>query len=171
MHDLQCPISFSNIDNPIDFETFLARILSEKAPIIALGSPGEIVGAGRIHVEETEWREKFAWLAENAELIFIIPGAREGILWEIEWIKLNRLLDKCIFVCPPETKNKTLASLWSESANKLREYGISLPAHNEKGKFIKLNNDGMIESTVSLEKLLSGRPKNNREIIESLVKQ
>jgi hypothetical protein len=67
----------------IDFETSMAYNLAPMMPMIALGHPGEAIGAGRIFTTEEHWKEEILRLIENASLILLIPSHHEGTQWEI----------------------------------------------------------------------------------------
>jgi hypothetical protein len=85
-----------------DFETFLAIVLEPFAPLIALGAGGEQIGAGRIHVSEENWQDRFKLLAGSAHSVFLLPSRRSGTQWELCWLlETPRILQRCIFVVPP----------------------------------------------------------------------
>jgi len=71
-------LSESYQEKPVDFERLLAIAVDSYAPLIALGRPGEQVGAGRILTTEERWQEDFRKLAEAARLILLMPSAHPG---------------------------------------------------------------------------------------------
>jgi hypothetical protein len=87
-----------------DLETIIAEAIESIARLVALGKPGEHVGAGRIAVDDSAWKDEFRQLTENAQGILIIPSMHEGTKWELtQLLAETRLLEKTIFVMPPST--------------------------------------------------------------------
>ena len=71
-------------------------------PLVALGRPHETFGAGRILTDDQTWQKKITRLMEAAKIILLIPSSHSGTLWEFEHIYHSNLIEKCIFVMPPE---------------------------------------------------------------------
>lgn len=70
--------------------------------LVAIGAPGEVVGASRVRVGDEIWQNYFTALASQALVLVVFPGLRPGTLWEIGSIRKNpNLLAKTIFVLPP----------------------------------------------------------------------
>ena len=63
-----------------DMEEALAKAFEETAPMVALGLPGEHIGAGRVATTEESWRDIFVRLALNAKVLLLLPSARPGTL-------------------------------------------------------------------------------------------
>jgi hypothetical protein len=78
----------------LDLETILEEIVPKDVLFSALGQPGEHLGAARIASDEDSWKEQFAWLANSAEVIFLIPSDHRGTFYEIEQVRLSRHLGK-----------------------------------------------------------------------------
>ncbi len=86
----------------VDLETLIAMAVSSHAPLVALGRPGEQVGAGRLLTTEESWQSEFTRLSASAKIIFILPSSKSGTKWELRNIFENEsLLSKTIFVIPP----------------------------------------------------------------------
>lgn len=86
----------------VDLETLLAMAVSFYAPLVALGRPGEQVGAGRILTTEDSWRIEFSRLSAGARIIFLLPSSTPGTRWELrEVIDDEHLLSKTVFLIPP----------------------------------------------------------------------
>jgi hypothetical protein len=86
----------------VDLETELARALAGCGELVALGHPGEHVGAGRVRVEESEWQSTFARLAANAIAIFVVPGTSAGTQYELDQLWADPALrDKTFLILPP----------------------------------------------------------------------
>ncbi|MEW8050052.1 MAG: hypothetical protein AB2809_06700 [Candidatus Thiodiazotropha sp.] len=127
-----------------DIEMFISKSLERKYEFVALGKPGEHRGAGRILVNENDWKEQVERLAKGSLFILIIPSHKEGTLWEIEMIINNDLLDKTIFIIPP--LNGVLYTCESNVEHLLRkktqeaceELGLRLPMTEQDGGMYKV---------------------------------
>ena len=69
-----------------DMETVIAQAIERIAAFVALGRPGEHVGARRIESEDSNWRDEFARLANGAERILAVPS-RHSVLPQLEMEK------------------------------------------------------------------------------------
>ena len=86
-----------------DLETTLAEAVEPLGTFLALGKPGEHLGAGRVFTDDSHWRDEFFRLAHGAKGILIVPSTHSGTKWEIEQLLYNPfLLYKTIFIIPPE---------------------------------------------------------------------
>jgi hypothetical protein len=84
-----------------DFETLLEAALRPNGPLVALGRPGEQLGAARIVSDEEGWKELVHDLVRNAVLIFMLPSRDTGTDWELSLITAEpALLRKTVFVIP-----------------------------------------------------------------------
>jgi hypothetical protein len=112
--------------------------------------PGEIV------TEDANWFETFGLLAKAASLIVSIPidaspsSEQSSAIEEIVDLHANRILEKCIFLMPPEqsvwllrpsdetdnrrgtdrswtSRERKMSSLWESTRTKLARRGITLP--------------------------------------------
>jgi len=137
-------VSFYSERNTTDLETMLERAVRKSGPLIALGQPGEMIGAGRLVVPEEEWKPPFEALARAASGIFVIPSHTTGTAWEIKWLRDNAYLTKCVFIMPPKIKTREriewrkrrlvrvtvdMKSLWKNAASVLADSEIHLPAY------------------------------------------
>ena len=85
-----------------DFETELADAVESSAPLVALGRPGEQIGAGRIDTSDKEWRGKFSQLATRAVAIVLVPSVRPGTHDEMDAIlSMPEWVTKTLFFVPP----------------------------------------------------------------------
>lgn len=128
----------------VDFETAIAYNLAPKLPMIALGHPGEAVGAGRILTTDEQWKQEILRLVEHSSLIMLIPSSREGTMWEIATLKETNYFDKTIFAMPPEVPfdGGSYSSDWNEAAAALASWGLEIPPHYRDGLLFKLGADG-----------------------------
>jgi hypothetical protein len=86
-----------------DFETELADVVASQAPLVALGYPGEQIGAGRIETGDDEWQGTFKQLAARAVAIILVPSLHCGTRAEIDAIlSTPEWLAKTMFFIPPD---------------------------------------------------------------------
>ncbi|CUS33135.1 membrane hypothetical protein [Candidatus Nitrospira nitrosa] len=136
---------FSLRINTYELEDYFASALKNIGPMVALGKPGENVGAGRVYVAEEDWHNKFILLARTASVILILPSSRAGTLWEISWLKSNGMFRKCIYVMPPEkTRTQYWVNLWQEATTELSKEGITLPEYKKKGALFTFDVSGKV---------------------------
>src|SRR6266567_1547737 len=98
-----------------DLETLLAAVIEAIAPLIALGTSGEQVGAGRVDTTERSWRGAYILLARSAHAVFLLPSLQSGTQWELKFL-LNEqeLIRRVIFVIPPDTLDKLVERSWED---------------------------------------------------------
>lgn len=134
-------------DGHDDMERILAKALKPTAPLIALGAPGEHRGAGRVATTEEGWREDVGRFARGASLIVVIPSANPGTRWEMELLKREQLLMKCIFVAPPLEDGHYKVPLgaqqqWSDAEKACAEIGLQIPPRSLSGQIFKCAANG-----------------------------
>jgi hypothetical protein len=134
-----------------DFETTLTAALEfAKIPLIALGKPGETLGAGRFATDDEHWREVFKPLASQASGLILVPSLHTGTMYEIKWIIENSALSKTIFVRLPKLPQVE----WDAVATACRDIGLDLPeATDQRGALIKFSSTGRANRSVSLSSL------------------
>jgi hypothetical protein len=118
-----------------EFESTIAEGLAQLMPIVALGRPGEAIGAGRILADESTWRTAAAKLMLRASLIICIPSAHPGTAWELEQIVQSGYLAKTVFFMPLVVKSfsalQEQRNDWNLVAEHMRRHGISVPNYRE----------------------------------------
>jgi hypothetical protein len=129
----------------MDFESILENATS--LPLVALGHPGEAVGAGRIETDDKSWWDDFLLLARSAEKIFVVPSDRTGTKREIEWLKESGNLKKSIFICPPQRIQTDRNPAWEKAAN---EVAIQLAAYSSLGKVFTVDDDGRLLGEITI---------------------
>jgi len=137
----------------VDFETSMAYNLTPMMPMIALGHPGEALGAGRILTTDEHWREEILRLVRNATRIMLIPSHRDGTKWEIARLKEQDHFGKTIFAMPPEIQFGAgrYSDEWNRAAAALTSIGLALPLHYASGLLFKLGPDGEIVDHAPLQ--------------------
>ena len=132
----------------MDLETTIAYSLRKYMPVIALGYPGEHIGAGRIKTDDYNWKVLIRQLIEKSTLILLIPSAKSGTLWEINYLKQHGYLEKAVLIMPFEMPfdDKEYSSEWNSAVKILRKQGIYLPSHFKEGLIFRLSSKGIMET-------------------------
>lgn len=136
------------LDPVADFENSLATAVERGAPLIALGRPGEQIGAGRILTADDDWQEVLALLARHATLVFMAPSTRAGTAWEIDWLVKARCLRKTVWIQPPHVRHflrrssYDWAAAWGPITKKMQSVGLHPPPYDKGGLLFTLNEDG-----------------------------
>jgi uncharacterized membrane protein YhaH (DUF805 family) len=140
-------------DKVRDFELVFAQAVEKGLPLVALGGPGEQIGAGRILTSEERWKEAVELLAAAAVVIFLFPSTRPGTLWETDWLIQHGMIKKTIFVMPPFKSGDQAydwRSIWPELASAMRNKGIEFPSYDDKGLLFSLGNDLRVSVSTKL---------------------
>ena len=120
-------------------------------PLIALGRPGEAIGAGRIITEDANWMADILILMKRAKAIFLVPSSQPGTLWEIETLKREGLLNKVIFIMPPRTKGEfDTKERWEAARQAMASHGLEAPEHLERGLLFEVGTDGKVSNVEPL---------------------
>lgn len=127
----------------LDLEAILAQALESSAPLVALGQPGEQIGAGRVHSDDDHWQENLALLADGAQYVFILPTDTPGTIWEIGFILRTKLLKKCFFLMPPWKENGD-KDQWKRLRARMESL-IHLPRYKHLGMIFTIREDGTME--------------------------
>jgi hypothetical protein len=172
------------IDQHTDLETLLHRALYP-LPLVALGRPGEMYGAGRVPADEKTWQGTVARLALAATTILVIPAAHPGTLWELAWLKRSHCLAKTVLIMPqdphapsghwiiregPEQIFGTqwegghtfdYAGEWASARASAGSLGLALPAYEPQGMLFALDDDGSLrdQRPLSIVGVLRQTPK------------
>lgn len=120
----------------VELEAQIERAVRPLGPLIALGQPLEHVGAGRILVDETGWREAIRLLMRHAELIVMLPSSRAGTLHEIEMIIDSDLIERTVLVDPPNiarSKQFDHGSEWAQVREVFASRNFTVPADSRAG--------------------------------------
>jgi hypothetical protein len=152
-----------------DSEEEIADAVRFRAMFVAIGNKQASYGASKILVKDDHWKGTFGTLADEAQLVFMMPGPSASVLWEIGQI-LNRpgLLAKTIFIMPREGSRFDLrrelksvfaftrlrsaeAAAWAATVEMVdREFRITLPRYNSEGCYFRFP-DGHACEVVALE--------------------
>ncbi len=131
-------------ESTLEFETLLSEALAPDLPLIALGRPGEHIGAGRIETPDDEWRRIFERLVEHATWVVMIPYDQGETRWEVDWLTSRGYLAKVVWMMPPKLKSSRIdmQSYWDQVRQGLRSSGLGLPVYTPAGQFFRLGRTG-----------------------------
>ncbi len=154
------------------FEPWLAFALERYAPVVALIRNIEdydfaksnikrpdmlwadqhltAVGAGRFSVDE--WRQDVLLSMQACLKILIVPLPSDELIWELNRIKEMDLLNKCVFVMPPESRSKFTEKKWNQAVREYHHVGIELPAYDRSGLLFTVENNGAVRHTMRFPK-------------------
>lgn len=91
------------------YEQRLARALADVAPFVAIANPAEglpEIGATRLAVADSEWRDRVAELTSGAGSIIVHAGVSDGLSWEIEHVVTLDAPERLIVALPAEAGGK-----------------------------------------------------------------
>jgi hypothetical protein len=88
--------------SPDGIDQMLVYEFASRAPVVALGRPGERrppFGAHRIYIGHRHWRAEVWTLIEEAKAVVLVLDGSEGVRWEIEQcLRRPELRTKTLFV-------------------------------------------------------------------------
>jgi tetratricopeptide (TPR) repeat protein len=104
------------------FEEFLALSLLKEGNLVCIGNPREVlplVGAQRVYYRprrdapgrSEEWKEAVEATARKARMVVLAAGTTTALAWEVGRLKEWELLNKCVFVFPPDSDSGTTERL------------------------------------------------------------
>ncbi|MCZ4306309.1 hypothetical protein O4G98_16350 [Zoogloeaceae bacterium G21618-S1] len=139
----------------MEFERVLAAALSPDLPLLALGRPGEAMGAGRIAVADAVWKPMFQLLIERARWIVMMPSDQGETRWEVQQLVAQQRLGKTVFIMPPALKcgHIDLPDYWRHVRTGLLADGVSLPAYAPAGQVFRLGRGGRFYRSRYLRRL------------------
>jgi hypothetical protein len=142
-------------------EAVVERALRARGiPLLALGRPGEAIGAGRVKTTDEDWQRIFETLAKAATGFIVVPSLTSGTWWEIDWLVHHKLIHKTVFICP-ENLTQEETKLFADEYRKL---GLRFP-ENGAGSVLKLSENGDVIARFSVNILLT---PNAGQIIQEM---
>ncbi len=137
------------LEDNIKWESLLAELLENWAPLVGLGTPNEDIGANLIEVKK--WKKSVLALMEQATLIIIVPACSAGTKWEINMLKKGNYFSKCLFILPEELDpfKFTISKSWLTLNNSMKQLGIEIPEYKKKGIAFRLNENGTLKEKFS----------------------
>jgi len=151
-----------------DLESYVTLAVGGRAPLIALGKPGEAIGAGRILTEEEHWQADIVNLMRRAKGILIVPSDREGTVWEMDTLKREELFSKVVFIMPPTSKGEfDTFRRWEAAKCAMAVNGLEAPEHQDRGLLFRLGPDGKL---VNAEPLMLSSPRKIHKSLDRIFK-
>jgi len=151
-----------------DLESYTSLSVRSIAPLIALGRPGESIGAGRILTDEERWKTDIVTLMRRSKGILLVPSDRPGTVWEMDTLKREGLFSKVVFVMPPRTTGEyDTAARWEAARKAMAVHGLEAPEHQERGMLFRLDCEGKLNTA---EPLLLSSPRKIRKAFKRLFK-
>lgn len=120
----------------IELEEQIERAVRELGALVALGQPLEHIGAGRIPVAESEWRDAIKLILSQARLIIMLPSARAGTLEEVAMLIDTGLINRTVLIDPPNlgrSKKFNQPAEWSQVREAFAGRGFQLPDDSRSG--------------------------------------
>lgn len=125
-------------------EALLAYSLSRVCPLVALGYPPDRLGPMGVDVQDEVWQATVARLASTANMIVMVLDDSEGVLWEVEFLRQEGLLEKTVFVAPPGDDTTRVA--WERMRRHTDLRRLEIPPYCDAGFVFRLGQDGCIAS-------------------------
>ncbi len=120
----------------IELEAQIESAVRPLGRMVALGLPLEHIGAGRILVDEADWKGAIRLLMKQAKLIIMLPSSRQGTLEEIDMVLGSDLIERTVFIDPPNLARKARfdhAADWKQVREAFEARGYSIPADSRAG--------------------------------------
>jgi hypothetical protein len=105
-----------------DAETLIHKACGSDFLLLALGKPGDAIGAGRIATPDKDWIEIFQAVAEKADVIVVVPASSSGTIAEIKYIVERSFLSKTVFIEPNKVRSFYDSNFSSITNNYFQEW-------------------------------------------------
>jgi hypothetical protein len=133
--------AFSFTSQRYELEQQIEHATRRIGPLVALGQPMEHVGAGRILVGDTEWRDAVELLTQAASLIVLLPSSRPGTRWEVERILDSDLVHKTVMIDPPNEPERRgrryrQEAEWGQVRAAFASRGYEMPSDSHTGAMV-----------------------------------
>lgn len=103
------------------------------------------VHGGSIRLDDKSWKDKVRELILAADSIAILPGLREGVLWEAEQIKALKRIHVTTFIMPyGYTPDQGETGLWETYRVKYAELGLDFPPYSCNGMLMQFDHNGLL---------------------------
>jgi hypothetical protein len=150
-----------------DVESYVSGAIRRIAPLVALGSTGEAIGAGRIVTDDDHWRADVRVLMDRAKAILVVPSDRPGTIWEIDTLKSSDLLHKVIFIMPPRSKGTLdTRERWGVAQQAMAARGLDAPDYQDRGLLFVVGANGKVSN---VEPMLLPSPRQVRKSLGRLL--
>lgn len=144
-----------------ELESMIERALRDAGTFLALGRPGEAIGAGRLPTAEGDWCDAVSKLMDASTICIVVPSAHSGTLWEIKQVVERGHLGKCCICMPPTIDKKSYADEWKTAQVALRGL-LELPDYSAQGGFFRYSRN---EREAARPAVVARQPKSNADAI------
>lgn len=143
------------IISTIDFEAAITRFLEPHILVVTFGVPGEYLGAARVQSTEELWQDDVTQLMKKAKLLLLLPSDRPGTVWEGEQLRNLNLLQKTIFLMPPQMpfKDGFYSAAWERARKAFADVKLQIPVHSPRGLVFQLTADGLLAKFAALQQV------------------
>ncbi len=142
----------------IRFEEVIVNALWEKAPVVAIGEPGEEIpetGAFRSYYSDASWQAEVVALMNRARLVLVVLSGSKSVQWEMETLRRLGYMHKVVFLLPPDSINmqrerwNALAIYGDEALQQSFDPSIRAVLFHEK-KWIAMKSQDLDELSLTL---------------------
>lgn len=145
-------LSDRNYEDGFEPEEEIADALGVMADLVAIGDRELSFGAAKLRVTDSQWKEAFARLADQASIIFLLPGTSEAVLWEAQQlVSKSHLRNKSIAIMPRNISRDRWRDIVFENG---RALGISFPDYLHRGCFFDLPVVGHAPTVQNVERFM-----------------
>ncbi len=113
-------------------EEQLAEALRDVGPFVAVGKPGEKLpelGAARMYLQDSEWKDKVHDLMSRASLVVLRAGRTDGLWWEVQTAAAIVKPERLVLLLPYQREQYELFRSKAESI-----FGRRLPDYPQGKK-------------------------------------
>jgi hypothetical protein len=148
-----------------ELESLIERALRDAGTFLALGRPGEAIGAGRLPTGDGNWRQSVGLLMDASTVCIVVPSAHLGTLWEIKELVERGHLSKCCIFMPPTIDERSYSGEWKAAQDALGGL-LQLPDYSPNGGLFRFVRDER-DSTTAL--VVARQPKSTADAIALVV--
>jgi hypothetical protein len=130
----------------VNYEHLLSEELVSTFPLIGIGEDEAYFSGGRVQLEDETWQEFVSALCVACYQIIILPSTTPGSLWEVRHLMRSDFLDKCFFLMPPESRDKSISveDFWGRLQAQEKDIGLELPEFIDGGLIFQVDKNGKI---------------------------
>lgn len=135
--------TMSHFERNVELEYLINGALQDFGHVLAIGKTDSGLGPGKLVTDEMNWKNVAKSLIDSCSICAIVPSARPGTLWEIQYIVASGQLEKCCFFMPSATGQIDYSARW-EAVRKAVQGKVSLPPYHPNGAVFRITADGSV---------------------------
>lgn len=160
-------------------EESLVSVLSTIGPVFAIGDPKDKytpLGARRIYVDDSQWKDTVRSMAGRAEAVVLRLGNTSGFWWEVEMSLKEIPRHKLMFAIPSSTNFGSVSVLYKyllEKGIDIAEIGVSIEKKSvgSLSGFLYFNRHGKPVATQVASPRLAKITRSYKEILQESLKE